>query len=102
MATKMIAAFVALTVSATTYGADFKVSYSCRESIKAGLERRNLILTKINSASYFPGGSDGASSWDSEYSVDSYVRDENGNSTRVLISIDDSYNCRVMAVNKAN
>ena len=95
-----IASAILLSV-ASGQAADFSVSSQCRKTIQSDLLKHKLRLASIHQSSYYPAGSDGASSWDSEYVVTASVVNSNNVQTRVSISIIDSSNCRVRSLTKA-
>src|SRR5688572_29435976 len=93
----LLAVVIALFGFAVAQAADFRVSKECRETIQNDWSKRSLRLTRIDQTTYIAGGSDGASSWDSEYIVNAHVKDSRNKSNRALIYINDSYSCRVLS-----
>ncbi|MFN7729012.1 MAG: hypothetical protein ACK5P7_07635 [Bdellovibrio sp.] len=97
---KRILSLVLLTAAFSAQAADIKISRDCGQKIQISLAKQNLTITRIIQASFFPGGSDGASSWENEYSIQAVVKNSEGVSARVFIDIDDNINCRVLRVRK--
>lgn len=89
-----------ISLSLSVHAADLKISKDCRQSIQMDLAKRHLALVKIYQASYYPAGSDGASSWDSETVVTAQVKDPRNVSTKVLMYLWDANNCRVSWIQK--
>jgi len=94
-------ALAAFYIASPAQASDFRVAPSCQRAIQQGLKGQNLELLEINSTFYHSPNSDRASRWGTDYAVNAFVRTARGETVEVLIAIQDSYNCRVIAVNKA-
>lgn len=79
---------------------DFHVRGNCRKAVVAGLKAKGLQLLKIESATFYPGGSDGASSWDDEYLIRARVENAHNVKYKVFVYVDDSKSCRVLDISK--
>ncbi len=85
----------------STYAADsFTVTPECRKTINADLQKVGLRLTQVVATWIFLGGSDGASSWDTEYVVSGYIKNKTGKTIKTILWLSDNANCRVLKFNR--